>query len=115
NVVKIVDIADGTITVERLVEGAQETVSVPLPAVISVGKEINDPRYPSFMGIRKAGRATIPALSVDELGVETQARTTWSNIRKPETRKTEIRIVEGASVQEKAAKLAEALLAEKVI
>ncbi len=51
---KIVDISGGRVTVERLVEGGQETLSVPLPAVLSVGKEINDPRYPSFMGIRKA-------------------------------------------------------------
>ncbi len=115
NVVKIVDIADGTITVERMAEGTQETVALPLPAVISVGKEINDPRYPSFMGIRRAGRVKIPTLDAAELGVEVQARTAWSNIRKPETRKTEVRIIEGASVQEKAAALAEALLAEKVI
>jgi electron transfer flavoprotein beta subunit len=115
NVVKIVDIANGAITVERQAEVAQESVSVPLPAVVSVGKEINDPRYPSFMGIRKAGKAKIPVLSVDELGVDTQARTAWINIRKPETRKTQVRIIEGASPQEKAAKLAEALLAEKVI
>jgi electron transfer flavoprotein beta subunit len=53
-VTKIVDIAGGRVTVERMVEGAQETLSLPLPAVLSVGKEINDPRYPSFMGIRKA-------------------------------------------------------------
>lgn len=115
NVVKIVDVANGAITVERMVEGAQETVSAPLPAVVSVGKEINDPRYPSFMGIRKAGKAKIPALNAGDLGVDAQARTAWTNIRKPETRKTEVRIIDGASVQEKAAKLAEALLAEKVI
>ncbi len=115
NVVKIVDVADGAVTVERMVEGEQETVSVPLPAVISVGKEINDPRYPSFMGIRKAGKAKIPTLGADELGVDAQPRTAWTNIRKPEARKTEVRIIDGASVQEKAAKLAEALLAEKVI
>jgi electron transfer flavoprotein beta subunit len=116
NVVKIVDIADGQITVERLVEGAQETVTAPLPAVISVGKEINEPRYPSFMGIRKASKAAIPvepasSLEVDGLGAHVQ----WTNIRKPEVRKTEVRIIDGASAQEKAAKLAEALLADKVI
>lgn len=115
NVVKIVDVAGGTITVERMVEGAQETVSAPLPAVVSVGKEINDPRYPSFMGIRKAGKAKIPALNAGDLGVDAQPRTAWTNVRKPEARKVEVVIVDGASVQEKAAKLAEALLAEKVI
>src|SRR5262249_2480268 len=40
NVAKIVDVADGRITVERLVDGDQETVAVALPAVVSVGKEI---------------------------------------------------------------------------
>ena len=116
NVVKVVEIAEGRITVERLVEGAQETVTAPLPAVLSVGKEINEPRYPSFMGIRKAGRAQIPTLEAGELGVsETAARTHWANIRKPVVRKTQVRIIEGASVQEQAAKLADALLAEKVI
>lgn len=116
NVVKIVDVADGRVTVERSVEGAQETVSVPLPAVISVAKEINDPRYPSFMGIRKAGRAQIPVLSPSQLGVsDTAGRIRWDNIRKPEERKSQVQIIEGATVQEKAAKLVDALLAEKVI
>lgn len=116
NVVKIVDIADGKLTAERLIEGGQETVEVTLPAVVSVAKEINDPRYPSFMGIRKAGRAQIPALTPAELGVEiSAAQTEWTNIRKPETRSTDVQFIEGGSVQEQAAKLADALLAEKVI
>jgi electron transfer flavoprotein beta subunit len=113
---KIVDIAGGRITVERLLEGGQEKLSVPLPAVISVGKEINDPRYPSFMGIRKAGKAVIPASAVSEFGVASgSGQTQWTNVRRPEERKTKVVIIDGASAQEKAAKLADALLAEKVI
>jgi len=116
NVVKIVDIVDGKLTAERVIEGGQETIEVNLPAVVSVAKEINDPRYPSFMGIRKAGRAQIPTLTPADLGVDVRAaQTQWTNIRKPEARNTEVQLLEGASVQEKAAKLAEALLAEKVI
>ena len=113
-VTKIVDIAGGRVTVERLVEGAQETLSVPMPAVLSVGKEINDPRYPSFMGIRKAGKATIPATPASDLGAAA-GQTQWTNIRRPEERKTKVVMIDGASAQEKAAKLADALLAEKVI
>lgn len=113
---KIVEIANGQITVERMVEGAQETVSVPLPAVISVGKEINEPRYPSFMGIRKAGKATIPATPASSLGIASgSGKTAWTNVRKPEERKTRCVIIDGATVEEKAAKLAAALMAEKVI
>ena len=85
--------------VERLVDGGQETVESSLPAVISVAKEINEPRYPSFMGIRKASKAKIPVLSSDELGAVDGAKTHWVNIRKPEVKKTAVN----------------ALLAEKVI
>jgi electron transfer flavoprotein beta subunit len=115
NVTKIVDIAGGRITVERLVDGDQETVAVSLPAVVSVGKEINEPRFPSFMGIRKANKAEIPVINAGELGVEAAARTQWTNIRKPETRKSEVRIIDGATPQEQAAKLVDALLADKVL
>lgn len=116
NVAKVVDVADGKIVVERAFEGGTEVVSTPLPVVISVSKEINEPRYPSFMGIRKASRAKIPALPVSGMDVgDTANKTVWSNVRKPEERQTEVQIFDGASVQEKVAKLADALLAEKVI
>jgi electron transfer flavoprotein beta subunit len=115
NVSKVVDVADGAITVERMVDGGQETVKAPLPAVVSVAKEINDPRYPSFMGIRKANRASIPVTTAADLGVSAGNATQWTNIRKPEETKTDVVMIEGDSAQEKAAKLADALMAEKVI
>ena len=95
-----------------MVDGGQETVSVPLPAVLSVDKVINDPRYPSFMGIRKASKANIPA---SPAGIVPKRHDAWTNIRKPEERKTEVTIIDGASAQEKAARLVDALLARKVI
>jgi electron transfer flavoprotein beta subunit len=61
------DLDGGTITVERLVSGGKETVTAPLPVVMSVVKEINEPRYPSFMGIRKANRATIPTWTAGDI------------------------------------------------
>lgn len=115
-VTRIVDIADGQISVERTVDGGQESVSVKLPAVISVGKEINDPRYPSFMGIRKANKAQIPVSDLSELGVDgSTSRTAWNNVRKPAEHKTEVKIIDGATPEEKAARLVDALLAEKVL
>ncbi len=115
-VIKIVDIANGQISVERMVDGGQESVTVKLPAVVSVGKEINDPRYPSFMGIRKANKAQIPVTELSAMGVDgSTSRTSWGNVRKPEERKTEVKIIDGATPEEKAAKLVDALLAEKVL
>lgn len=115
NVAKIVAVEDGRITVERLADGVQQTVSAPLPAVVSVSKEINEPSYPSFMGIRKANKADIPVLDPSELGVSATPRTSWGNIRKPETRAPEVQMIEGDTPSDKAAKLLDALLAEKVL
>ncbi|MCX6040628.1 MAG: electron transfer flavoprotein subunit beta/FixA family protein [Caldilinea sp.] len=115
-VCQIVEIADNQITVERLIEGAQERIRLPLPAVLSVNKEINEPRYPSFIGIRKANKATIPVVSAASLGVAAEsARTQWRNLRKPEKRPQSCHWIEGASAAEQAARLVDLLLAEKVI
>lgn len=115
NVTKIVDIADGKLTAQQVFEGGQETVEVPLPVVVSVAKEINEPRYPSFMGIRKASRAKIPALGRGDLSVDASHTVRWENLRKPEREDVQVTIFEGESIEEKAAQLADALLAEKVI
>ncbi|MEW6142535.1 MAG: electron transfer flavoprotein subunit beta/FixA family protein [Chloroflexota bacterium] len=51
---KVEEIKPGYIRVQRLVEDGHEVVECPLPAVISVTKEINTPRLPSLRGMMKA-------------------------------------------------------------
>jgi electron transfer flavoprotein beta subunit len=112
----IKEIGDGAITVERLLDDGKETVSASLPVVISVVKEINDPRYPSFMGIRKASRAKIPVWSASDLGVEgVGSKVDWSNIYAMPPREGSVTIIEGDSVQDMASELADKLFEEKVI
>ena len=115
NVTRIVDIVDGKLIAEQVFEGGQETVEVPLPVVVSVAKEINEPRYPSFMGIRKASRASIPVLGSDDLEIGSSRTTRWTDLDKQEPERLQVRIFEGDSVEEKAAQLADALMAEKVL
>jgi electron transfer flavoprotein beta subunit len=72
-VIKIIEIdpAAKTIKVERFMEeGRQVCTAMPCPAVVSVVKGINEPRYPSFMGIRKAAKAAIPVWSAADLGLD---------------------------------------------
>lgn len=67
----------------------RKRLSAPVPAVVSVGKEINEPRYPAYMGIHKANKAKIPTVTLGELGVDgSSARTAWTNIRKPTKHET---------------------------
>jgi electron transfer flavoprotein beta subunit len=48
------DIADGKGTAKREIEGAQEIVEFPLPAVLTVDEGLNTARYPSLKGIMAA-------------------------------------------------------------
>ena len=52
---------------------AARSVESKLPAVVSVSKDIGEPRYPSFMGIRKASRAKIPVWTLADLGISAAA------------------------------------------
>ncbi len=51
---KVEEIRPGHIRVQRMVEFGHEVVECPLPAVISVTKEINTPRLPSLRNMMKA-------------------------------------------------------------
>jgi len=67
-----IDFAGKTVKVERLLENGREKVRAPLPAVISVVKEINEPRYPSLMGIRKAKKVEVPTWDAAALGLKAE-------------------------------------------
>jgi len=62
-------ITDDTIRVQRLIEGGHETIEVPLPALLSVVKEINEPRIPNLAGKMKAKSTTVLTLTADQIGV----------------------------------------------
>jgi electron transfer flavoprotein beta subunit len=49
-----IDVTDGKLRCERQAEYGYDTVEVELPAVISVGDAINEPRYPSLKAIMGA-------------------------------------------------------------
>ena len=106
----------GTIKVEKTLEQGKQVVSAKLPVVLSVLKGINEPRYPSFIGIRKASKATIPEWTPADLGVELPASsTTMSGYQNPPAREITNEIIDGETVQEKASKLADKLMEEKVL
>jgi electron transfer flavoprotein beta subunit len=118
--IKALDPTNGSITVDRLVEEGRETITAPLPVVISVVKEINEPRYASFMGIRKANRAKIPVWLAADLALDGEAgaaasKADWSNIYTLPPRESEVEIIKGDSVEDQAQALVDRLFEEKVI
>jgi electron transfer flavoprotein beta subunit len=68
-VIKI-DVEDGKLRCERQAEYGYDTVSVELPAVISVGDAINEPRYPSLKAIMGAKKKPLDSKATGDVGIE---------------------------------------------
>jgi electron transfer flavoprotein beta subunit len=68
-VIKI-DVTDGKLRCERQAEYGYDTVAVELPAVISVGDAINEPRYPSLKAIMGAKKKQLDSKATGDVGIE---------------------------------------------
>ncbi len=64
------DVESDTLRCERQAEYGYDTVQVKLPAVISVGDAINEPRYPSLKAIMGAKKKPLDAVSASDVGID---------------------------------------------
>ncbi|MCD6413578.1 MAG: electron transfer flavoprotein subunit beta/FixA family protein [Elusimicrobia bacterium] len=67
---KIEEVGEDFIVVERMLETGYQVVEMKLPAVITVVKEINEPRLPSLRGKMKARKTEIPMWNAGDLACE---------------------------------------------
>jgi electron transfer flavoprotein beta subunit len=68
-VIKI-DVEGNALVCERQAEYGYDTVEVELPAVISVGDAINEPRYPSLKAIMGAKKKPLDTKATGDVGIE---------------------------------------------
>ena len=112
----VIKIEGSNVRVERGIEEGRQIVTAKLPAVFSLTKDFGEPRYPSFIGIRKASRAEIPTWSLAELGIAAPASViAWPEIMNPPSREVTCEFITGGSPEEIAETLANKILAEKVL
>jgi electron transfer flavoprotein beta subunit len=70
SVVSKLEIEGASAKAERDIEGGKEAVELPLPAVITTQKGLNEPRYPSFRGIRQARRKPFTQWGPGDVGLD---------------------------------------------
>ncbi len=116
---KELEITGGDLRAERDLEDMDEIVEVGLPALVSVVREINEPRIPSLMNIMKAKRKPTEEWDSSSLGLSPEEVISWSSV---EVLKVEAPLVErkriaikAETVEEAAVKLAEAIISEGVL
>jgi electron transfer flavoprotein beta subunit len=64
------DLEGGELRCERQAEYGYDTVAVQLPAVISVGDAINEPRYPSLKAIMGAKKKPLQTMGTGDAGID---------------------------------------------
>ncbi len=68
--VRRIEVADGKVIAEQVLEDYYEIVQAPLPVVLTVVKEINEPRHASLRGVLKAKKAEIPIWKPEDVGAD---------------------------------------------
>ena len=110
------DSAAKKIQLERSMQEGRQQIESELPAVISISKDFGEPRYPSFMGIRKASKAEIPTWSLADLAMEVPVvHVSWPKLSSPPAQESKNEFIEGANAQEIAEKLADLIIAKGVL
>ncbi|MGC9337524.1 MAG: electron transfer flavoprotein subunit beta/FixA family protein [Candidatus Cloacimonadia bacterium] len=70
---KIESLSDAKIVAERMMEDGYDIIESPLPVVLTVVKEINEPRLPSLRGKINAKKAEITIWNLDDLKLDEKA------------------------------------------
>ncbi len=96
-----VEVADGKASVTREVDGGLETISITLPAVITVDLRLNEPRYVTLPNIMKAKKKQLDIFKPEDLGVDVTSRIKTLKVSEPPKRSAGIKVADVATLVEK--------------
>lgn len=81
-----------SISATRETDSGTETITVPLPAVISADLRLNEPRYATLPNIMKAKKKPIEVIELASMGIDTAPRNVVSKVEEPAARKAGIMV-----------------------
>lgn len=84
--------ADRRVAVTREVDGGLETLSLVLPAVITVDLRLNEPRYVKLPNIMKAKKKPLEAIDVGAFGLDLNPRVKTLKVEDPPERGAGVRV-----------------------
>jgi electron transfer flavoprotein beta subunit len=115
--VRKITVEGDIVIAERSLEEAVETVRAKMPTLLSVTREINQPRIPSLMMIMKASKKEIVLWSLSDLNISSERINPKIEVLEalaPKMDRKRVKIT-GETVEETAEKLAKALVQEGVV
>jgi len=88
-----VTVAGDRVRVRREIGDAAEVLEAPLPALVSVTDQANEPRYPAFKEIRAARKKPVDTWALADLGIDAPAPSTAVLAAEPRPAREQGRIV----------------------
>ncbi len=87
-----VEVADGSASITREVDGGSETLKIKLPAVITTDLRLNEPRYVTLPNIMKAKKKQLDVFKPADLGVDVAPRIKTLKVSEPPKRGAGIKV-----------------------
>jgi electron transfer flavoprotein beta subunit len=87
-----VEVADGSVTVTREVDGGAETETLKLPAIVTTDLRLNEPRYASLPNIMKAKAKPLANKTAADYGVDIAPRLTTLKVEEPAKRSAGVKV-----------------------
>ncbi|WP_336279440.1 electron transfer flavoprotein subunit beta/FixA family protein [Bartonella sp. CB175] len=86
------DIKNGHATVIREVDNGTQTISLPLPIVMTADLRLNEPRYTSLVNIMKAKKKLIEQKTLSDLCIDTRSRLKVLSVEEPQPRQSGVKV-----------------------
>jgi electron transfer flavoprotein beta subunit len=96
-----VEVGAESVQVTREIDGGLETLSLPLPAVVTTDLRLNEPRYATLPNIMKAKKKPLDTLKPADLGVDVSPRLTTLKVVEPAARSAGMKVADVAQLVEK--------------
>jgi electron transfer flavoprotein beta subunit len=93
-----VEIADGSATVTREVDGGLETLKLATPAVVTTDLRLNEPRYVTLPNIMKAKKKPLEVVKPADLGVDVAPRLKTLKVAEPPKRGAGVKVPDVATL-----------------
>lgn len=85
-------VEDGALKVTREIDGGLQTVSLPLPAVVTTDLRLNEPRFPKLPNIMAAKKKPLDIKTPADFGVDMTSKLTTLQVKAPAERGAGVRV-----------------------
>ena len=92
------ELGEGSVMVEREIDGGLQTVELKLPAVITTDLRLNEPRYASLPNIMKAKKKPIAEKTPADYGVDMTPRLKVVKVTEPPKRQAGVKVKTAAEL-----------------